>query len=71
MLWTRFFTSVTNAVTRGVELAILTGEPGDILEISHSNFGFLIATVKLKVNAKNFTNLNIQFHLANVVAEEE
>lgn len=70
VIWTRYYSSVTNALRRGVELAILTGYPGDALEVSSSVFGFLIATIKLTVNAKSIANLKIEFHVANQIDTE-
>lgn len=61
IVWERFFSSVTKAMTRGVELALLDGEPGDVLEITSSNFGYAIATVKLGVSTKGLTNIKIEF----------
>lgn len=60
----RFFQSIHRAISRGAELAILEGMPGDVLEISSSNFGYLVATVKLSVNAKSLSNLKIEFHVS-------
>ena len=62
-IWTKFFSSVSNCIRRGSELAVLTGQPGDVLEITHSNFGFLIATIKLKVGITSFADMSIKFHL--------
>ena len=63
LLWTRFFNKVTTALSRGVELAVLTGQPGDVLEISSSNFGYLIATVRLTVNTKGLSSIKIEFQV--------
>lgn len=60
-IWVRRYSSVTRAITRGVELMLLEGEPGDVLEISSSNFGYQIATVKLRVNAQSLRDLKIDF----------
>ncbi len=54
-------------MTRGVELALLDGEPGDVLEISSSNFGYAIATIKLGVSTKGLTNIKIEFLIDEVV----
>lgn len=62
-LWSRYFSNIENAITRGVMLALLTGEPGDVLEITSSNYGYLIATIKLKVNAKSVADLQVKFHV--------
>ena len=63
VIWTRFFAKVTTALRRGVELAFLDGEPGDVLELSSSNFGYVIATVKLGVNSKGLSNIKIEFQV--------
>ena len=65
VVWARYCASISSALKRGVELAILSGHPKDVLELSHSNFGFLIATLKLKVGSKNLTSMDIKFHIEN------
>jgi hypothetical protein len=60
---TRFFTSTQTAIRRGTELAVMEGEPGDVLEISHSNLEYLIATIKLKAGKTHFADMQIEFHL--------
>jgi hypothetical protein len=62
VVWIRFYTKLSKALARGVELALLTGQPGDVLEISSSNFGYDIATVKLSVNAKHLSQMQIVLH---------
>lgn len=62
-IWVKFFSSISNCIRRGSELAVLTGQPGDVLEITHSNFGFLIATIKLKQGTTSFADMSIKFHL--------
>lgn len=61
VVWTRFFNKVSASLSRGVELAVLTGQPGDVLEISSSNYGYAIATVKLGVSTKGMINIKIEF----------
>ena len=62
-LWTRHYSSIENALKKGVELSILTGQPGDVLEITDANFEFLIATLKLKVGVTKRSNMEIKFYL--------
>lgn len=52
VLWTRTYNRISTAIPRSVELAILEGQPGDVVEFSNANFGFQIATVKLSVTGK-------------------
>jgi len=61
VIWVRYFNRVTTAIPRGVELALLSGQPGDVLEFTSSNYGYLIATIKLNVGAKGLDSLNIDF----------
>lgn len=63
VIWTRYFNSLAKCISRGTELSILTGQPGDVLEITSSNFGYLVATIKLKVGATSISDLNIKFYL--------
>lgn len=65
VVFTRFYSKVASALSRGLTLALLEGQPGDVLEVSSSNFGYLIATLKLKVGSTNLTNVGIEFHVAN------
>jgi hypothetical protein len=64
-VWVRYYHSIASAISRGVELAILKGQPGDVLELSSSNYGYLIADVKLKVGSSGLSNMEIKFHDLN------
>lgn len=66
----RYFSKLSKALSRGVELAILDGQPGDVLEITSSNFDYLIATVKLKVSISGKDSLDIKFHMAGCIISE-
>lgn len=66
VIWERYYASISSALKRGVELAILEGQPGDVLELTHSNFDFLIATLKLKVSSNNLASMDIKFHIENL-----
>lgn len=57
----RYYNSITNALTKGVGYALQFAYPGDILEFSSSNFGYLIATIKIKVGAASLSDLSIVF----------
>lgn len=67
VVWERYYGSIASAMKRGVELTILEGQPGDVLELTHSNFEFLIATLKLKVGSKNLQSMEIKFHIENLI----
>lgn len=69
IVWSRFFSSVTTAITRGVELALWECEPKDVFVVSHANHDFVVATVKMKVNARSLRDLSIQFQLSPEAAE--
>jgi len=63
IIFVRRYANVTNAIKKGIELFIFSGHPGDVLEISHSNFGFQIATVKTKVGSSKISDMQIKFYL--------
>lgn len=50
LVWKRHYSTISRAIPRAIELA-LTGNtmPGDVVEFSHAEFGFQIATLKLRV----------------------
>lgn len=60
-IWTRYYSSVASCLSKGVSLAILDGQPGDVLELSSYNFGYAIATLKLKVGSRGLSSMDIQF----------
>ena len=68
-VWTRYYETVTSALSRGVNLALLTGEPGDVLELSSSNYGYQIATLKIKVGSKNLASMVIDFQIEGVFSD--
>lgn len=49
---TRYYTQLTNAIPRAMQLLLLHGQPGDVAEISNANFGFQIATIKVHVGGR-------------------
>lgn len=51
-LWKRHYASLSNAARRAVELAMLSGEPGDVIEFSWAPAGLQIGTAKLSVNGQ-------------------
>jgi hypothetical protein len=46
ILWTRHYVRLENAIRRAVELAVLEGEPGDVIEFALAS-GAQLGTVKL------------------------
>ena len=60
ILWTRYFKRLDTGIPRAVQLAMLEGQPGDIVEFASANHGYQIATIKLTVNAK-LAALDIRF----------
>ena len=52
VVWNRHYSATTRAIHRAVELALLSGMPGDVVEFSHADYGFQIATVKLLVGGR-------------------
>ena len=51
-VWVRHYSAISRAIPRAVELALLAGVPGDVVEFSHAEHGFQIATVKLMVGGR-------------------
>lgn len=64
VVWVRFYNSITACLSKGVALAVQTGEPGDVLELSSSNHGYAIATLKVKLGSKGLTTMDIEFHIS-------
>lgn len=52
VVWTRHYSTIVNAYRRAVELSMIIGHPGDVVEFSNTNHGFQIGTVKLHVGGK-------------------
>jgi hypothetical protein len=52
ILWTRHYSSMESAIKRAVGLAITEGFPGDVVEFSHSDLGYQVATVTLATRGK-------------------
>lgn len=68
-IWTRYYNTVTSALSRGVMYALMTGEPGDVLELSSANHDYPIATLKIKVGSKSLSTMVIDFQLKGVFTE--
>lgn len=56
-VWNRRYARIDTAFPRAVELLIIDGEPGDVIEFSHSEYGFQIGTVKIKAGGKITINI--------------
>ena len=65
VIWTRYYTNMVKAVSRGVELSMTDGEPGHVLEFSSSNFGYLIASLKLRIGTHAFNSMQIEFAVSD------
>lgn len=63
VIFTRFYSKVATALSKGVFYAILEGQPGDVLELTSSNYGYLIATLALRVGSKGFSTMRVEFHV--------
>jgi len=48
----RRYVRVQTAIPRAVEILLWLGSPGDVVELSHAEFGFTIATIKVHVGGK-------------------
>lgn len=59
VIWTRHYARLDRAIPRAVQLAMLDGQPGDVIEFAHAEFGFQIATLKLSVG-KNASNIELK-----------
>jgi len=52
VLSTRRFVRLDTAIPRAVQLLILQGQPGDVIELAHHEHGFQIATIKIHSGGK-------------------
>ena len=52
----RQYARISTAFPRAVQLLMLEGEPGDVIEFAHADFGFQIGTVKIHVGGKITVN---------------
>jgi hypothetical protein len=52
LLPARRFARLTTAVPRIVQLLLDFGQPGDVAEVAHAEFGFQIATIKVHVGGR-------------------
>jgi len=48
----RHYARVDTAFPRAVQILMQDGEPGDVVEFAHSEYGFQIGTVKIHVGGK-------------------
>ena len=52
VLWTKRYARLDTALPRGIYYALMEGQPKDVLELYHAEFGFQIATVMLHVGGQ-------------------
>ena len=52
VVWTRTYVRFDTAAPRAVELGLLTGQPGDVVQISSILTGLEIGTVKIHAGGK-------------------
>lgn len=48
-VWTRHYARIDSAMKRVMELFVIEGEPGDVVEFSHKVTGMQIGTMKMHV----------------------
>ena len=51
-LWKRYYRNFPNAARRATEVALLSGQPGDVVEFSNAETGFQIGTMILHVGGR-------------------
>lgn len=54
----RRYTLLSTAIPRAVQLLMLSGQPGDVVELASHDFGFQVMSVKLHANG-NLTITNL------------
>jgi hypothetical protein len=54
---TRYYSRITTGFPRAVQLLMIDGEPGDLVEFASNEFGYQIGFVRLKVGG----NMDIQW----------
>lgn len=43
---------INTALPRAIQLLVMNGQPGDVAEIAHAEFGFQIATIRIHVGGR-------------------
>jgi hypothetical protein len=68
VIWTKYYSKLENALMKAPVSVVFFAQPGDVLEITSSNFDYLIATIKFKVGKTSIANMETMYHIG---AEEE
>lgn len=63
VLWTRYYSKLENAVAKAPGWVMFFAQPGDVIEITSSNFDYPIATIKFKVGKSNISNMETVYHV--------
>lgn len=70
-VWVRYYARLDTAVRKSVHLAVLEGEPGDVIEFSSRQFGYQIGTVVIHVLGRLTVSWDKQFLTEALKASEE
>lgn len=63
-VYTRHYARVTTAIPRSIAIILERGEPGDVVELAHGEWGFQIATIKVQVGASIKLQLSTELKVA-------
>ncbi len=63
VVWTKYFSKLENAIFKAPMGVMFIAEPGDVIEITSSNFDYLIATIKFKVGKTTIANTETVYHI--------
>lgn len=63
VLWTKYYSKIENAVMKAPAWVMFFAEPGDVIEITSSNFDYPIATIKFKAGSTTMSNMETIYHI--------
>lgn len=52
VIWMRYFARLETAIARAASVLVLQGAPGDKMEIASNDYGFQIATLRIKTQGQ-------------------
>lgn len=63
VLWTKYYSKLENAVFKSPLSVMFMAQPGDVIELTSSNFDYPIATIKFKVGTTTIANMETVYHI--------
>jgi hypothetical protein len=63
VVWTKYYSKLENAMMKSPASVMFFAQPGDIIEVTSSNFDYLIATIKFKVGVSSIANTETVYHI--------